>query len=334
VQRYLLRRVLTLIPTLLGVSLVVFALIRLIPGDPAKVMLGEFAPPERVVEIRHDLGLDRPLALQFAIWVRNLTMADLGRSILTQQPVVQEIWTRFPATFELTAFATIFAILVGIGLGILSANAHNKRLDVGASIVSVLGMPIPIFWFGLMLLYIFGVWFRVLPISGRLTIGVPLHRITGLVLVDGVLQLNSAALLDGLRHMVLPAFSLSVIPLAIISRMTRAAMLEVLRQEYITVAWAKGLSHRAVLARHALKNALIPVATVIGTRFGSQLAGAVLVEVVYGWPGIGRLVFDAIQRRDYPVIQGVILFIAVMFAFINLLTDLAYAVLDPRVRYE
>jgi peptide/nickel transport system permease protein len=331
---YIVRRVLAVIPTLVGVGIVVFVLVRLIPGDPAEVMLGGFATPERAQELRRHLGLDRPLVIQFAIWAKALIRGDLGASIMSQRPVADEIWSRFPATFELTAIATGFALLVGISLGVVSATAHNTRLDLGTTIVSVLGMSVPIFWFGLMLLYVFGVWLRLLPISGRLDLSISLPRITGLVFVDSLIQGNWAALADGLKHLVLPAFSLAVIPIATLSRMTRTTMVEVLSHEYIAVARAKGLAERVVLARHALKNALIPVITVAGTRFGMQLAGAVLVEVVYGWPGVGRLIFDAIQKRDYPIIQGAVLFTAFLFIIINLLTDLLYAVIDPRIRFE
>jgi len=334
VSGYISRRILAVIPTLVGVAIVVFVLIRLIPGDPAEVMLGGFATPERAQELRRALGLDRPLVVQFAIWARALTRGDLGTSIMSQRPVAQEIWSRFPATLELTIIATAFALLAGIGLGVLSATAHNTRLDLGTTIVSVLGMSIPIFWFGLMLLYLFGVWLKLLPISGRLDLSIALPRITGLVFVDSLIQGNWAALLDGLKHVVLPAFSLAVIPIATLSRMTRTTMVEVLNHEYIAVARAKGLAERVVLVRHALKNALIPVITVAGTRFGMQLAGAVLVEVVYGWPGIGRLIFDAIQKRDYPIIQGTVLFTAFLFVIINLVTDLLYAAIDPRIRFE
>ncbi len=333
-QRYVARRILAVLPTMAGVAVVVFTLIRLIPGDPAEVMLGGFATPERVVTLRRDLGLDQPLIVQFGIWIRELASGNLGRSIMSQSPVTQEIWSRFPATLELTVIATCFALLVGIGLGVVSATAQNTRLDLGATVVSVLGMSMPIFWLGLMLLYVFGVWLRIMPISGRLDLFISLPRITGLVILDSLLQQHWAALADGLKHLVLPAFTLAVIPIATISRMTRTSMVEVLQQEYVAVARAKGLAEGVVLVRHALKNALIPVITVAGARFGMQLAGAVLVEVVYGWPGIGRLIFDAIQKRDYPIIQGAVLFIASMFVVINLLTDLLYAVVDPRIRFE
>lgn len=331
---YIVRRILALIPTLVGVAIVVFVLIRLIPGDPAEVMLGGFATPERAQELRRHLGLDRPVLIQFAIWARALIRGDLGASIMSQRPVADEIWSRFPATFELTIIATGFALLIGISLGVLSATAHNTRVDLGATIVSVLGMSVPIFWFGLMLLYVFGVWLKLLPISGRLDLSITLPRITGLVFVDSLIQGNWAALADGLKHLVLPAFSLAVIPITTLSRMTRTSMVEVLNHEYVAVARAKGLAERVVLVRHALKNALIPVITVAGTRFGMQLAGAVLVEVVYGWPGVGRLIFDAIQKRDYPIIQGAVLFTAFLFIIINLLTDVLYAVIDPRIRFE
>ncbi|HSB67731.1 MAG TPA: ABC transporter permease [Candidatus Methylomirabilis sp.] len=331
---HLVRRLLAVIPTLMGVAVVVFALIRLIPGDPAEVLLGGFATPERVAAVRRDLGLDRPLPVQFGVWAKELATGNLGRSIMSQAPVTQEIWSRFPATLELTLLSTCFALAVGISLGVVSATAHNTRLDLLLTVVSVLGMSMPIFWLGLMLLYVLGVWLMLLPISGRLDLAISLPRITGLVLVDSLIQGNWAALADGLKHLVLPAFTLSVIPIATVARMTRTSMVEVLRQDYISVARAKGLIERVVLGRHALKNALIPVITVAGTRFGMQLAGAVLVEVVYGWPGVGRLIFDAIQKRDYPIIQGAILFIACMFVLINLLTDLLYAVVDPRIRLE
>jgi len=331
---YIARRLLAVIPTLLGVGVVVFTLIRLIPGDPAEVMLGGFATPERVAALRRDLGLDQPIAVQFIVWAGDLLSGNLGRSIMSQTPVTQEIWSRFPATLELTLISTCFALAVGITLGVVSATAHNSRLDLATTIVSVLGMSIPIFWLGLMLLYVLGVWLRVLPISGRLDLAIVLPRVTGLVLVDSLIQQNWEALSDGLKHLVLPAFTLSVIPIATISRMTRTSMVEVLQQDYIAVARAKGLIERVVLGRHALKNALIPVITVAGTRFGMQLAGAVLVEVVYGWPGVGRLIFDAIQKRDYPIIQGAVLFIAFLFVLINLLTDLLYAGVDPRIRFE
>jgi peptide/nickel transport system permease protein len=325
---------LAVVPTLIGVAVVVFTLVRLIPGDPAEVMLGGFATPDRVAALRRDLGLDQSIPIQFGIWARELVGGNLGRSIMSQSPVSHEIWSRFPATLELTLISTAFALLVGTALGVISATAHNTRLDLATTIVSVLGMSMPIFWLGLMLLYVLGVWLGALPISGRLDLTIVLPRITGLILVDSLLQRHWAALADGLQHLLLPAFTLAVIPIATVSRMTRTSMVEVLRQDYITVARAKGLVERVVLGRHALKNALIPVITVAGTRFGMQLAGAVLVEVVYGWPGIGRLVFDAIQKRDYPIIQGTVLFIALMFVLINLLTDLLYAVVDPRIRLE
>lgn len=333
-QRYVLLRLASVLPTLLGVAIVVFVLIRMIPGDPAEVLLGGFATPARAASLRYAMGLDRPLPVQFGLWIGGVIRGDLGRSIMSQRPVAQELWSRFPATFELTVTAQIAAVGVGVTLGVVSATAHNTGLDLWATLGSVVGMSMPIFWLGLMLLYVFGVWLNLLPISGRLGLDVSLTRITGLDVLDSVLAGNWPALADAVKHLVLPAFSLAVIPLAVLSRFTRAGMLEVLRQDYIAVAHAKGLTRRVVLWHHALRNALIPIVTVAGTRFGTQLAGAVLVEVVYAWPGIGRLVFDAIGNRDYPVIQGAVLFIAVLFVFINLVTDLAYAALDPRIRLD
>jgi len=332
VQRYILLRLASVLPTLLGVAIVVFLLIRMIPGDPAEVLLGGFATPARTASLRYAMGLDRPLPIQFGLWIDGIVRGDLGRSIMSQRPVSQELWSRFPATLELTVTAQIVAVAVGVTLGVVSATAHNTGLDLWATLVSVVGMSMPIFWLGLMLLYVFGIWLNLLPISGRLGLDVSLTHITGLDVLDSVLAGNWPALADALKHLVLPTLSLAVIPLATLSRFTRAGMLEVLRQDYIAVAHAKGLTRRVVLWHHALRNALIPIVTVAGTRFGTQLAGAVLVEVVYAWPGIGRLVFDAIGNRDYPVIQGAVLFIAVLFVFINLVTDLAYAALDPRIR--
>lgn len=333
-KRYLAGRLLAVIPTVFGVAIIVFVLIRLIPGDPVEVMLGGFATPQRAAEFRHHLGLDRPIPVQFGIWFKDLLSGDLGRSILSTHPVRQEIWSRFPATFELTVVAISFALLSGVTLGIVSATARNTTWDLGATLVSIIGMSAPIFWLGLMLLYVFGVWLKMLPISGRLDVTIGLHRITGFVAIDSIIQGNWGALVDSVKHLALPALSLSVTPLATLSRMTRTSMLEILGQEYVSVARAKGLAERVVLLRHALKNALIPVVTLAGTHFGYQLGGAVLVEVVYGWPGVGRLIFDAIQKRDYPIIQGAVLYIAFLFIAINLLTDLLYALLDPRIRYE
>jgi peptide/nickel transport system permease protein len=334
VRRYVALRLVAVLPTLLGVAIAVFILIRVIPGDPVGVMLGGFAAPDRIAAARRAMGLDRPLPVQFVLWLGAIVRGDWGRSILSQEPVARLLWQRFPATFELTMWSQAFAVLAGLALGIASATRPGTRADVGVTVASAIGMSMPIFWLGLMLLYVFGIWLRVLPISGRLDIDVSLVPITGLNVIDSIVERNWEALISSVRHLVLPAFALAVIPLSTIARFTRTGLLEVLHHDFITVARAKGVHPVRVIWRHGLRNALIPIVTVAGTRFGFQLAGAVLVEVVYGWPGMGRLVFDAIEKRDYPVIQGAVLFIALLFVLINLLTDLAYAALDPRVRFD
>lgn len=333
-KAYILRRLLSAVPTLFGVAVVVFILVRLIPGDPAEVMLGGFVTEDRANELKQELGLTQPLPIQFSIWLAHVVRGDLGTSIISQRSVTSDLVSRFPATFELTVLSTFLAVLAGILLGIVSAIRHKSGFDLMTTVGSVFGMSVPIFWLALMLLYFFGVYLKVLPISGRLDFDVDLHPITGLFIVDSVLQHNWVALGNSVKHLILPAVCLGVIPLAVISRMTKASMLEVLRQDFITTAKSKGLPYKVVLLKHALKNALVPVMTVIGIRFGSQLAGAVLVEVVFAWPGLGRLVYEAIQFRDYPLLQGSIMFIAVLFVLINLLTDVLYSMVDPRIRYD
>jgi len=334
VSRYVLKRLLLMVPTLLGVAIIVFVLVRLIPGDPAEVMLGAFVTEERAAELRKDLGLDKPLLTQFSIWLGRAMTGDFGTSIINQRPVITEIGARFPATLELTLISTFISVLVGVSLGIVSAVRHKTGLDLLVTVASVIGMSIPIFWLALMSLYLFGVQWGVVPISGRAGLDVSLQSITGMRILDSILQGNWYALRDAFKHTILPAVCLAVIPLAVISRVTKASMLEVLRQDYITTARGKGVGRFKLLWKHALRNASLPVLTTIGVRFGSQLAGAVLVEVVFAWPGVGRLVFESIQFRDYPMLQGCIMFIAVLFVFVNFLTDMLYAVVDPRIRYS
>jgi len=333
-RTYVIRRLLLMLPTLLGVAIIVFVLVRLIPGDPAEVMLGGFATEERAAELRKELGLDKPVLTQFVLWLGRAIRGDLGTSIINRRPVMTQLAARFPATLELTLISTLISVSVGIALGIASAVRHRTAFDLVTTVTSVFGMSVPIFWLALMLLYLFGVKGHLLPISGRVGLDVSLQPVTGLLILDSVLQRDWYALGDVLRHIVLPAVCLAVIPLAIISRITKASMLEVLRQDYMTAARAKGLPRRKLLWKHALRNALLPVLTVIGIRFGSQLAGAVLVEVVFAWPGVGRLVFESVQFRDYPLLQGCIVFIAVIFVFVNFLTDMLYAAVDPRIRYD
>lgn len=333
-RRYALRRALTVLPVLLGVSVLVFSFVHLIPGDPALTMLGERATPEKVAEVRERLGLDRPIAEQYLRYLGRILRGDLGVSILRGDPVLQDLLRRFPATVELAAAAITLAVLVGVPVGVLSAVWHNSFLDGLARVGALVGVSMPIFWLGVMLAWAFGVWLRWLPVGFRLDTATQLEPWTHFVLLDAVLQRRWAALADGLRHLVLPTVALATIPLAIVARMTRASLLEVLSREYIRTAEAKGLPRRVVVLRHALRNALLPVLTVVGLQVGRLLTGAILTETIFSWPGIGLWVYEAIEARDYPIVQGASLFIAVLFVTVNLLTDLLYAVVDPRVRYD
>ncbi len=331
--RYLGRRLLELAPVFFGVLLVVFAISHLTPGDPAVVMLGEHATAEAVAKIREELGLNDPLPVQFVKYMGRAIRGDLGRSIQSNERVIVELATRFPATIELTFAAMLIASMVGILTGVIAAARQNSWFD-GASMAGALfGFSMPIFWLGIMLILLFASYLNWFPISGRLDYTIDLARRTNLYIVDGILSGNWAAVGNALHHLVLPAVTLSTVPLAIIARMTRSSLLEVLRQDYVRTARAKGLAEGKVVARHALKNAFIPVITVIGLNVGSLLGGAILTETIFAWPGIGRLVVDAIFARDYPLVQGAVLVIALLFVIVNLLVDLSYAYLDPRIRY-
>ncbi len=332
--RYLVKRSLGLILVLLGVSLLVFGFVRLIPGDPAVVMLGERATPDSIERVRAQLGLDKPVYEQYLIFVGNALRGDLGTSVLRQEPVTREIIRRFPATIELAFGAMIFATFLGVPLGILSAVKRNSWFDASSMIVALTGVSMPIFWLGLMLIFLFAVMLHWLPSGARLDANAQYEPITNLVLLDSLLQANLALFGQGLRHLILPALALGTIPMAIIARMTRSSMLEVLNQDYVRTARAKGLKERSVILNHALRNALLPVITVVGLQVGILLSGAILTETVFSWPGIGRWLVDAINARDYPIVQGVTLTIAVIFVVINLIVDILYTLVDPRVRLD
>lgn len=348
--RYTLRRMLAVLPTLLGVALVVFLFQRLIPGDPAVAMLGEHATEENVARIREQFGLNRPIFLdpealkqgdlkgffdsQFIRYMGRLLQFDLGTSIHRRIPVAATLAERFPATVELALLAITIAILVGVPVGIISAARRGSLVDGVTMVGSLVGVSMPIFWLGLMLIILFGVMLNWLPTAGRLSTSINVREITHLLLIDSLLTGNFAAFGDALKHIVMPAAALATIPMAIIARMTRSSMLDVLQEDYIRTAHAKGLAERVVLFRHALKNAFLPVVTVIGLQLGILMAGAVLTETIFSWPGIGKWVYDAILARDYPIVQGGTLLIAVVFVFFNLLVDLSYAYLDPRIKYD
>ena len=328
------QRFLTIVPVLIGVSLIVFSFTHLIPGDPAVAMLGERATPQRVAEVRARLGLDQPLYAQYLIYAGKILQGDLGSSILRGDPVLRDLVRRFPATVELATSAIFIAILIGIPMGIISAVWRNSFFDGFSRLVALTGVSMPIFWLGLMLAWCFGVLLGWLPTGFRLGTSVTLVAVTNFYVLDSLLTGNWPALISSLRHLVLPAVALSTIPMAVIARMTRASLLEVLSQDYIRTAESKGLPQPAVILRHAMRNALLPVMTVTGLQVGRLLAGAILTETIFSWPGIGLWIYESIQARDYPIVQGATLFIATIFVMVNLLTDVLYAAVDPRIKYD
>lgn len=348
---FLIRRVLGLIPVLIGVTLLIFFLTRVIPGDPATAMLGQRAAPNLLERLRTDLGLDRPLFFnveavqesgdvrdffdsQYFSYMGGLVRFDMGRSIYTLIPITESLAHRFPATFELTIVAMIFAVALGIPAGVFAATRRGTLADTSIMVVALSGVSFPVFWLGIIMIYVFAVLLGWLPPSGRLSNQLSIQPITGMYVLDALLRGNLTAAWDAARHLVMPAIALGTIPLAIIVRMTRSAMLDVLGQDYVRTAKSKGLDQRKVVRKHALRNALLPVITVIGLSFGALLSGAILTETVFSWPGIGRWVYDAISARDYPVIQGGVIFVATMFVLVNLLVDFSYAFIDPRIQYS
>jgi peptide/nickel transport system permease protein len=328
---YAIRRILTLIPVLLGVSVIVFLMLHLTPGDPAELLLGERATNEALHEIREHLGLNEPLYVQYGMFLKRLMKGDLGETIWTRQKVWIEIKERFPATIELAVTALFIACLFGITLGIISATKQYSIFDYASMLAALTGVSMPIFWLGLVFMLIFSVNLGWLPLSARLSIDVDLQIITNIYTLDALLTRNWVALKDALWHLIMPAVTLSTIPMAIIARMTRSAMLEVLRQDYIRTAKAKGLSQFKVVFKHGLRNALIPVVTTVGLQLGVTLGGAILTESIFAWPGVGKWMYDAVTQRDYMVIQGGTLFIAALFILINLCVDILYAIINPKI---
>ena len=332
-SRYILRRGITLMPILLGVSAAAFLMIHLIPGDPATVYLGEHASPDSIKRVQHEFGLDRPLPIQYGIYLWRVIQGDLGDSLETHRKVIVEFLPRFPATIELSLGAITVALLVGVPIGLLSAARPNSLLDRAGMFVALTGVSLPVFWLGLMLVYVFSVYFHTLPTAGQLGINYSLTPVTRIDILDGLLTGNFPAALDALRHLILPSVTLSSYSTAIIARMTRASMLDALHQDYIRTARAKGLAGRPVIIGHGLRNALLPIVTVIGLQVGFLLTGAILTETIFSWPGVGRFMYDSILFRDYPVILGGILLFSLVFVLVNLCVDVLYAFLDPRIRY-
>lgn len=331
---YIVRRLLQLIPVLIGMSLVVFAIIHAIPGDPALTILGERATPESLALLREKLHLNEPLYKQYFYYMLDIITGNLGESLRTKQEISKEIGAYLTATIELSVAALIFAIIIGVNAGIIAAWKRASWFDYIAMLIALVGVSMPVFWLGLMEQWAFADKLDLLPSTGRFNAREPIDAITGFYVLDTVIQGNWDGLKDVLLHLILPSIALGTIPMAIIARMTRSSMLEVMKADYVRTARAKGLRDFWVVYKHALRNAFAPVLTVIGLQLGMLLGGAVLTETIFGWPGIGRYINDAIAFRDYPVVQSGILVIAFLFIMINLIVDILYAYIDPRIQYK
>lgn len=326
-------RLLHLVPVLLGVSLIAFLMMAVTPGDPVEIMLGDQQVTEaQRLALREDMGLDLPLPQRFGHFLKSAVTGDFGMSYFHRRPVSQVILERMPATIELTVVALLVALLVAIPLGVLAAVKKNTLFDRLATLGSLMGISLPGFWFGLLLILLFGVTLQVLPVSGRSDLGSSIAPVTHFLLIDTLLAGNFAAFRSAVSHLIMPALTLGLPMAAVLTRVTRTSMLEVLRQDYVTFAEAKGLSPMRVLFRHALKNALIPTVTVAALEVGSLLGGSMIVETIFGWPGLGRVVVESIFTRNYPLIQAAILLYAVIYVLLNFLADILYTVLNPRVR--
>ena len=333
--RFILTRVSLAVPTFLGITLLVFVLIRLIPGDPIETMAGERGiDPVRHAQLRQEYGFDRPVLVQYGLYLWRLAHGDLGRSVVTHEPVIREFQSLFPATVELSLCAILFALCIGLPAGIIAAVRRNSIFDHGVMAVSLTGYSMPIFWWGLLLILLFSVQLGLTPVSGRIAVQYFVEEVTGFLLIDSLLAGDKGAFRSALSHLILPAIVLGTVPLAVIARMTRSAMLEVLGEDYIRTARAKGLSPFRVIAIHGLRNALIPVVTVIGLQIGVLFTGAILTETIFSWPGVGKWLIDGIGRRDYPVLQGGTLIIGAVIMIINLLVDVTYGLINPRIRHS
>jgi len=332
--RYLVRRLLLLIPILFGVSLLIFFWIRALPGGPAESLLGERATPQLVEEYRHRYGLDKPVYVQYWAYLKTTLSGDLGVSIADRRRVTYDIRQRFPATVELAITAMVLAISVGVPLGFLAAKRHGGFFDNFSLVFSLIGISIPIFFLAIILKYIFAIRLGWLPSVGRESITSNAKHPTNFYILDAIIERDWAALGDTIKHLILPAIALGSIPLAIIMRITRASVLDVQNEDYVRTARAKGLPPATVDRRHVFRNALLPVTTIIGLQTGLLLSGAVLTETVFAFPGMGSWLRDAIFNRDYPVLQGGILFLAIVFVLVNLIVDVSYAFINPRIRYS
>jgi peptide/nickel transport system permease protein len=332
-SQYILRRLLLAVPVIIGVTFVAYAML-LMTGDPTSALAGEHATPELRAAIRERYGLDDPIYIQYWRFISQLVEGDLGTSIMTKTPVLVELKQFFPATVELALAAMTIAVIFGIPLGVIAAYRHNTFVDLNTTILALIGVSMPIFWLALMLLWIFGLKLDWFPTTGRIDSSIELNTITNLYVLDSILTLNLEALISSLHHIALPAIALATIPTAFIARITRSSMLDVLNAEYIRTARAKGVLEFTVVNRHGLKNAMLPVITVIGLQTGFLLAGAILTETIFAWPGMGRWIVNAIVSRNFPVVQAGVLVFALIFVFVNISVDISYAWFDPRIRYQ
>lgn len=332
--KYIINRILMLIPVLLGVSIIVFLIMRVFSPDPAPIVLGQHATQQAIEEWRQANGLNDPIYLQYFHFLTGALIGDLGTSYYTKTPVIKEIFARFPATIELALVAIIIASFFGILIGVISAVKKNSLVDNAGMLLALVGVSMPIFWLGILLIILFSGSLHWLPSNGRINpLLQPIH-ITGLYLIDSLLTWNKSTFVDAIKHLILPASALAMYSMAIITRMTRSSMLDTLQQDFIRTARAKGIPEGKVIYKHALRNGLIPIVTVIGLQLGSLLGGAVLTETVFSWPGIGAYTVASILKSDFPVVQGVVLLVAAIFVLMNLVVDVIYAFLDPRIKYS
>lgn len=331
---YLLKRLALVVPTFIGVTLLTFALVRLIPGDPIELMAGERGiDPIRHAQLRAEMGLDDPLLVQYATYITKVLSGDLGKSIVTKTPVLEEFLMLFPATMELSICAMLLAIIIGLPVGIFAAVKRGSVFDYSSMAISLAGYSMPIFWWALLLILLFSVTLGWTPVSGRISVFYDVNRVTGFMLIDTLLSDEKGAFKSAAKHLILPAIALGTIPMAVIARMTRSSMLEILSADYIRTAKAKGLSPMRVINVHALRNALIPVVTVIGLAVGVLFAGAILTETIFSWPGVGKWLVESVRRRDYPTLQGGVLLVASIVMAVNLTVDLLYGLINPRIRH-
>ncbi len=332
--RLIFRRLAVLVPTFIGVSIIAFAFIRLLPGDPVQLMAGErVVAPERHAQIMHDLGYDRPMIVQYATYLGGLVTGNFGNSIVTKRPVLKDFLALFPATLELSLVAVLIAVSLGVPAGVIAAVKRGSIFDQTVMGAALVGYSMPIFWWGLLLIILFSGMLGWTPVSGRISLLYFFPPVTGFMLIDSLLSGQKGAFSSAVSHLILPSIVLATIPLAVIARQTRSAMLEVLGEDYVRTARAKGLPPYAVIGIHALRNALVPVVTTIGLQVGVLLAGAILTETIFSWPGIGKWMVDSVFKRDYPVVQGGLVLIAIIIMLVNLLVDVMYGLINPRIRH-